>query len=117
MKLVESPIKHNLNLGTYFPNITKYLFDHVCIKQYTVYTIDRVQVIYVDAYEKVYLVMFNKNKKIKHSEIDFAIHNLLHTDRELVQIDRNVKKRMSDTHININNALTDLLLISMEVSH
>lgn len=116
MKLIESPINRNLNLETFYPNITKYLFDHVSIKYYKLYTLDRVQIIYVDTYEKIYLVMLDTKKKIKRSEVDTAIHRLLHTDREHVHVDVKMKQRMLDAGVTFNKARKDIVVVSMDVA-
>lgn len=116
MKLIESPINRNLNLETFYPNITKYLFDHISIKYYKLYTLDRVQIIYVDTYEKIYLVMLDTKKKIKRSEVDTAIHRLLHTDREHVHVDVKMKQRMLDAGVTFNKARKDIVVVSMDVA-
>lgn len=116
MKLIESPINRNLNLETFYPNITKYLFDQVSIKFYKLYTLDRVQIIYVDTYEKIYLVMLDTKKKIKRSEVDTAIHRLLHTERDHVQVDVKVKQRMLDAGVTFSKARKDIVVVSMDAA-
>lgn len=113
MKLIESPVNKNLNLETFYPNITKFLFDHTAIKFYKMYVLDRVQIVYVDAYEKIYLVMVDSRKKIKRSEVDFAIHRLLKTDREHVKVDVSVKARMEDAGIKFSQPRKDIILVTM----
>lgn len=114
MKLIESPINKNLNLESLYPNITKYLFDGVAINYYKIYALDRVQVIYLDFFDKVCLVLIDTKKKIKKNEVDTAIHRLLKTDREHVTIDVNVKKRMVDAGIKFTKPRKDIILVSME---
>lgn len=116
MKLIESPINRNLNLETFYPNITKYLFDHTSIKYYKLYTLDRVQIIYVDTYEKIYLVMLDTKKKIKRSEVDTAIHRLLHTDRDHVHVDVKMKQRMIEAGVTFSQARKDIVVVSMDAA-
>lgn len=116
MKLIESPINRNLNLKTFYPNITKYLFEGDSIKYYKLYTLDRVQIIYVDTYDKIYLVMLDTKKKIKRTEVDMAIHRLLHTDRDHVQVDVKMKQRMLDAGVKFSEARKDIVVVSMDVA-
>ncbi|MDT2756042.1 DUF1827 family protein [Enterococcus asini] len=116
MKLIESPINRNLNLKTFYPNITQYLFDNVSIKYYKLYTLDRVQIIYVDTYDKIYLVMLDTKKKIKRTEVDMAIHRLLHTERDQVNVDVKMKQRMLDAGVKFSVARKDIVVVSMDAA-
>ncbi|WP_368251000.1 DUF1827 family protein [Enterococcus sp. 2201sp1_2201st1_B8_2201SCRN_220225] len=116
MKLIESPINRNLNLKTFYPNITQYLFDNVSIKYYKLYTLDRVQIIYVDTYDKIYLVMLDTKKKIKRTEVDMAIHRLLHTERDQVHVDVKMKQRMLDAGVKFSVARKDIVVVSMDAA-
>lgn len=117
MKLIESPVNSNLNLETFFPNITKYLFDHTAIKYYKLYVLDRVQIIYVDLYDRICLVLIDSKKKIKKAEVDTAIHRLLKTDREHVTINVNIKKQMEEAGIKFSKPRKDIILVEMPVEN
>lgn len=114
MKLIESPVNKNLNMETFYPNITKFLFDHTAIRFYKMYALDRVQIVYVDAYEKICLVMIDSRKKIKRSEVDFAIHRLLKMDRDHVKVDVGVKARMEAAGIKFTQQRKDIILVTMD---
>lgn len=116
MKLIESPINTNLNLETVFPNVTKFLFDHSAIKFYKIYALDRIQIIYVDTYDYLGLVMIDSKKKIKKSEVDFAIHRLLKTTRDQVKVDVGVKARMEAAGIKFSAPRKDIIFVKMPVA-
>lgn len=116
MKLIESPINKNLNLESLYPNITNFLFDHIAINYYKIYALDRVQIIYVDTFDKVRLILIDPKKKIKKTEVDTAIHRLLKTDRSdpRVKVDVNVKQHMSEAGIKFSVPRKDIILVEME---
>lgn len=114
MKLIESPINKNLNLESYYPNITKFLFNHIGIKFYKMYALDRIQVLYVDAFDQISLVLIDEKKKIKRHEVDFAIHRLLHTDRSQVKVDIGVKARMEEAGVVFTKPRKDIIFVTMK---
>lgn len=115
MKLIETPINHNLNLETFYPNITKYLFNHLAMKHYKLYALDRTQIIYVDAFDKIIMVLINDKKKISREEVDIAIHRLMHSDRQHVKVTVGLRQKMEERGISLSKPRKDIILVEMLV--
>jgi uncharacterized protein YlzI (FlbEa/FlbD family) len=111
MKLVETPINKNLNLEYFYPNITKYVFGSKAIKFFKLYALDRTQIVYADAFDKIDLIMINTKKKITKNEVDYVIKKLLHTTRENVTVQIGVKNRMLDAGFTFNKPRKDIIVI------
>ena len=60
--------------------------------------------------------MLDTKKKIKRSEVDTAIHRLLHTDRDHVQVDVKMKQRMIDAGVTFSQARKDIVVVSMDAA-
>ncbi|MTD41647.1 DUF1827 family protein [Erwinia sp. CPCC 100877] len=111
MKLIETPINKTLNLEYFYPNITKYVFGSKAIKFFKLYALDRTQIVYADAFDKIDLIMINTKKKITKNEVDFAIKKLLHTTREKVTVQIGVKNKMLDAGYSFNQPRKDIIVI------
>ncbi|WP_321385629.1 DUF1827 family protein [uncultured Enterococcus sp.] len=114
MKLVETPLHSNLDLGTLYPNVTGYLSSKKPIKYYKLYSLDRTQVIYADVFDKINIVLVNSRKKISKQEIDYVIKRLLDTTREHVDIHLDMKAIMEKKGFTPSKPVKDLILIQME---
>jgi hypothetical protein len=115
MKLIETPINQNLNLETFYPAISKFIFDKTTIKFYKLYSLDRTQIMYVDSYDKVTLVLINNKKKISRVEVDTAIHRLLKVDRKDVFVDVNMRKKMEAAGVTFSKPRKDIILVQMPI--
>lgn len=116
MKLIETPVNSNLNLASFYPNITQYVFGDKAIKLFKFYSLDRTQIIYADTYDKVTLILVNTKKKITKHEIDVAIKRLLHTTREYVSIDVNVKNEMVAAGFQFSAPRKDIIRIELPLA-
>lgn len=115
MKLIETGMNKNLNLAYFYPNITGYVFGEKAIKFFKLFMLDRTQIIYADAFEKIDIIMINTKKKITRQEIDFAIKKLLDTTRENVQITIDVKKQMELKGYTFSAPRKDIIVIQQNV--
>lgn len=115
MKLIETPVNQNLNMETFYPNISKYLFDKIAIKYYKLYSLDRTQILYVDSFDKISLVLINNKKKISREEVDTAIHRLLKVDRKDVTVNVNIRKEMEARGITFSKPRKDVILVQLPV--
>ena len=115
MKLIETPVNQNLNMETFQPNIFKYLFDKIAIKYYKLYSLDRTQILYVDSFDTISLVLINNKKKISREEVDTAIHRLLKVDRKDVTVNVNIRKEMEARGITFSKPRKDVILVQLPV--
>lgn len=115
MKLVETPIQKNLDLEYFYPNITKYVFGSEAIKFFKLYALDRTQIVYADAYDKIYIIMINEKKKITKQETDYVIKRLLHTTREDVTLHIGIKNEMLQKGYVFSGPRKDIILIQQTV--
>lgn len=111
MKLIETPIKKNLDLEYFYPNITKFVFGAKAIKFFKLYALDRTQIVYADAYEKIDVIMINTKKKISKQEVDFVIKRLLNTTREEVDVHVGVKNEMLQQGYSFSAPRKDIIVI------
>jgi len=116
MKLVETPIQKNLDLEYFYPNITKYIFGGQAIKFFKLYALDRTQIVYADAYDKIYIILINAKKKISRQETDYVIKRLLHTTREEVAVHVGIKKEMLQQGYVFSAPSKDIILIQKTVT-
>lgn len=116
MKLIETPVNQNLNMETFYPNISKFIFDKTAVKFYKIYALDRTQILYVDTYDKVSLVLINNKKKISREEVDTAIHRLLKTDRSQVTVNVAIRKQMEDKGTVFSQPRKDIILVQLPVA-
>lgn len=115
MKIIETPVNKNLNLETFYPNITKFVFGKTAIKYYKLYSADRIQIIYADTYDKIRLILINDRKKIRKEEVDTIIHRLLKVERHAVQVDVNIKQKMQDAGSKFSKPRKDIILVEYTV--
>ncbi|WP_086350328.1 DUF1827 family protein [Candidatus Enterococcus clewellii] len=115
MKLVETPLHSNLDLSTLYPNVTGYLSGKKTIKYYKLYSLDRTQVIYMDVFDKINIVLVNSKKKISKQEIDYVIKRLLDATREDVTIYLDMKAKMEKKGFKPSRSAKDLILIQKDV--
>ncbi|MEI5992938.1 DUF1827 family protein [Candidatus Enterococcus mansonii] len=115
MKLIETPINKNLDLEYFYPNITKFVFGTKAIKFFKLYALDRTQIVYADAFDKVDIIMINTKKKITKHEVDFVIKKLLNTTREAVDIQIGVKNQMQQEGYSFSAPRKDIIVIQKNV--
>ncbi|MFV0560640.1 MAG: DUF1827 domain-containing protein [Enterococcus sp.] len=115
MKLIETPVNNNLNLANFYPNITNYLIGDKAIKYYKLFVLDRTQIIYVDLFDSVLLVLINTKKKISKQEVDSAIQRVLHTTREHVSIRVGVRREMEAKGITFAEKRKDIIVVEQKI--
>lgn len=116
MKLIETPINKNLDLEYFYPNITKFVFGTKAIKFFKLYALDRTQIVYADAFDKIDIVMINTKKKITKQEVDYVIKKLLHTTREAVTVHIGVKNEMEKEGYSFSAPRKDIIVIQQNVA-
>ncbi|MCA5011848.1 MULTISPECIES: DUF1827 family protein [unclassified Enterococcus] len=116
MKLIETPINKNLNLEYFYPNITKFVFGSKAIKFFKLYALDRTQIVYADAYDKIDIIMINTKKKIAKAEVDFVIKRLLNATREDVDVHIGIKNKMTEAGYSFSAPRKDIIVIQKNVS-
>ncbi|GGC78405.1 DUF1827 family protein [Enterococcus wangshanyuanii] len=116
MKLIETPMNKNLNLEYFYPNITKFVFGSKAIKFFKLYALDRTQIVYADAYDKIDIIMINTKKKIAKAEVDFVIKRLLNATREDVEVHIGVKNKMTEAGYSFSAPRKDIIVIQKSVS-
>lgn len=115
MKLIETPINRNLDLEYFYPNITKFVFGTKAIKFFKLYALDRTQIVYADAFDKIDIIMINTKKKIAKKEVDYVIKRLLNTTREEVTIHIGVKNEMQQKGYSFSAPRKDIIVIQKNV--
>lgn len=115
MKLIETPINKNLDLAYFYPNITKFVFGTKAIKFFKLYALDRTQIVYADAFDKIDIIMINTKKKITKKEVDYVIKRLLNTTREEVTVHIGVKNEMQQRGYSFSAPRKDIIVIQMNV--
>ncbi|MBO0424254.1 DUF1827 domain-containing protein [Enterococcus plantarum] len=115
MKLIETPINRNLDLEYFYPNITKFVFGTKAIKFFKLYALDRTQIVYADAFDKIDIIMINTKKKITKKEIDYVIKKLLNTTREEVTVHIGVKNDMQQKGYSFSAPRKDIIVIQKNV--
>ncbi|MBO0474752.1 hypothetical protein IGL98_001278 [Enterococcus sp. DIV0840] len=115
MKLIETPINRNLDLEYFYPNITKFVFGTKAIKFFKLYALDRTQIVYADAFDKIDIIMINTKKKIAKKEVDYVIKKLLNTTREEVTVHIGVKNEMQQKGYSFSAPRKDIIVIQKNV--
>ncbi|MBM7687869.1 DUF1827 domain-containing protein [Enterococcus ureilyticus] len=115
MKLIETPIKKNLDLEYFYPNITKFVFGSKAIKFFKLYALDRTQIVYADAFDKIDIIMINTKKKITKNEVDYVIKKLLNTTREAVTVHIGIKNEMQKKGYTFSAPRKDIIVIQKTV--
>lgn len=115
MKLIETPINRNLDLDYFYPNITKFVFGTKAIKFFKLYALDRIQIVYADAFDKIDIIMINTKKKITKKEVDYVIKKLLDTTREEVAVHIGVKNEMQQKGYSFSAPRKDIIVIQKNV--
>ncbi|WP_086312465.1 hypothetical protein A5821_000155 [Enterococcus sp. 7F3_DIV0205] len=115
MKLIETPINRNLDLEYFYPNITKFVFGAKAIKFFKLYALDRTQIVYADAFDKIDIIMINTKKKITKKEVDYVIKRLLNTTREEVTVHIGVKNEMQQKGYSFSAPRKDIIVIQKNV--
>ncbi len=103
MKLIETPVNQNLNMETFTRTSPSIYSTKIAIKYYKLYSLDRTQILYVDSFDTISLVLINNKKKISREEVDTAIHRLLKVDRKDVTVNVNIRKEMEARGITFLN--------------
>lgn len=116
MKLIETPIKRNLDLEYFYPNITKFVFGTKAIKFFKLYTLDRTHIVYADAFDQIDVIMINTKKKIPKKEIDYIIKKLLHSSREDVTVHIGIKNEMQKDGYSFSAPRKDIVVIQKNVN-
>ncbi|MEY8445475.1 DUF1827 family protein [Enterococcus ratti] len=114
MKLIETPVTKYLNIKTFYPKIVKFFFGGVAINYYKFYSLDRTQILFIDTYDKIQLLMINTKKKITKQEIDFAIRRILNTEREAVKIHIDIKYKLEQAGIQFKRPNKDIVIIEQK---
>lgn len=117
MKLVETPINSNLNIKTFYPKIVNFFFGDQTINYYKFYALDRTQILYVDTYDKIQLVMINTKKKITKQEIDYAIRRILKVAREEVSVHVGVKQELEKAGLQFKRPNKDIVIIEQNIAN
>lgn len=116
MKLIETPINRNLDLEYFYPNITKFVFGTKAIKFFKLYALDRTQIIYADAFDKIDIIMINTKKKIAKKEVEYVIKKLLNTTREEVTVQIGVKNEMQQKGYSFSAPRKDIIVIQKNIT-
>ncbi|WP_461202240.1 DUF1827 family protein [Enterococcus sp. N342-3-1-2] len=116
MKLIETPVNQNLNMESFYPNISKFIFDKTAVKLYKIYALDRTQILYVDTYDQISLVLINNKKKISREEVDTGIHRLLKVDRSQVTVNVTIRKEMEAKGIVFSQPRKDIILVQLPIA-
>lgn len=77
MHLIELPIKLNASLHKMIPRTISYLYGKRGVKYFRTYTLGNLHVYYVDAFNRIDIIMLADKRQIKNEEIDFTIEQLL----------------------------------------
>ncbi|MBV7389403.1 MULTISPECIES: DUF1827 family protein [Enterococcus] len=113
MKLIETPIKSNLDFESMYPNISKFAFEkETAVKVYKLYAYDRTKIIYLDRFDRIELLLANKNRKIRHEDVDTIIHRLLKVGREDVTVNVGYKKQMLAAGVRPKSDYKDIISIT-----
>ena len=115
MKLIETPINRNLDLEHFYPNITKFVFGTKAIKFFKLFGLDRTQIVYADAFDKIDIIMINTKKKINKKEVDYVIKKLLNATREEVTVHIGVKNEMQQKGYSFSAPRKDIIVIQKNV--
>ncbi|WP_165005337.1 MULTISPECIES: DUF1827 family protein [unclassified Enterococcus] len=111
MKLIETPVNNNLNIKTFYPKVVDFFFGNTAIKYYKLFSLDRTQILLVDTYEKVQVVMINTKKKITKQEIDYAVRHILKLSRDDVKVHVGVKQELERAGIQFKRPNKDIVII------
>lgn len=116
MKLIETPITSNVNLEAMYPELSKLTFaNQQAVKLYKLYAYDRTKIIYLDRFDTISLLLLNRQRKIKHDEVDTIIHRILKVDRKEVIVNVGYKKQIMEMGIRPRHNYKDIILIEYKV--
>lgn len=116
MKLIETPITSNVNLETLYPELSKQTFaNQQAIKLYKLFAYDRTKIVYLDRFDTITLLLLNRQRKIKHDEVDTIIHRILKVDRKEVEVNVGYKKQILDAGIRPRHNYKDIIMIEYKV--
>ncbi|MFD1671761.1 DUF1827 family protein [Agrilactobacillus yilanensis] len=92
MHLIELPIKLNASLHKMIPRTISYLYGKSGIKYFRTYTLGNLHVYYVDAFNRIDIIIMADSRQVKSEEIDFAIENLMPgVDKASLEINEEAK--------------------------
>ncbi|MGM9903212.1 hypothetical protein A5844_001995 [Enterococcus sp. 10A9_DIV0425] len=111
MKLIETPITSNLNIKTFYPQIISFFFRNSAIKFYKFFSLDRTQILLVDTYDRIQVIMINPKKKITKQEIDCAVKRVLKAERETVNVHIGVKQELERAGVQFKRPNKDIVII------
>lgn len=116
MKLIETPIRSNLDLEQMYPNLSRYAFEkQAAIKVYKLFAYDRTKIIYLDRFDTIELLLLNKDRKIRHQDVDTIIHRILKVEREDVTVNVGCKKQILAAGIRPKHNYKDIISIEYKV--
>ncbi|NBA62989.1 DUF1827 family protein [Enterococcus mundtii] len=116
MKLIETPITSNLNIKTFYPKIVDFFFRNSAIRFHKLFSLDRTQILLIDTYNQVQLVMINTKKKITKQEIDYAIKKVLKTERSAVNIHVGVKQELEEAGVQFKRPNKDIVIVEQAIA-
>ncbi|KRM71525.1 hypothetical protein FC34_GL001640 [Lacticaseibacillus brantae DSM 23927] len=76
LKLIENPIRLNASLHKMIPYTVRHLYGKQPIKLYRNYTLGATHVYYIDAFNRIDVVMTNTHRNIKQDQVDFVVERL-----------------------------------------
>lgn len=95
MHLIELPIKLNASLHKMIPRTISYLYGKRGIKYFRTYTLGNLHVYYVDAFNRVDIIIMADHRQVKEEEINFAIETLMPgVDKASLEINDEAKLAM-----------------------
>ncbi|GCF95155.1 hypothetical protein NRIC_30460 [Enterococcus florum] len=116
MKLIETPITSNVNLETLYPELTRHAFaNQQAIRLYKLYAYDRTKIVYVDRFDTITLLLLNRQRKIRHQEVETIIHRLLKVDRKKVEVNIGYKQEILESGIRPKESYKDIILVQYKV--
>lgn len=116
MKLIETPLKSNVNLETLYPNLSKYFFNQrQAVKLLKLYAYDRTKIIYIDRFDTITLLLLNRYRKIDHRDVDTVIHRLLNVERKDVVVNVGYKKQIIEAGIRPKESYKDIISVEYHV--
>lgn len=116
MKLIENPIRLSASLHKMLPYTVRYLYGKTPIKLFRLYTLGSVHVHYIDAFNRIDVVMTHDKRTIKQAEIDHVVSRLFPgLDASQLMINHAAKNQMeSQVHHKIK--MKDIVIIEQSLA-
>lgn len=110
MRLIENPIRVNASLRKMIPNTIDYLYGHQAIKYYRKFTLGNTNVFFIDAFNRIDIVMTNTHRRISDEQIQFVIEKLLDKNLSNPKIDHLAKSEI-ETEVHHKLKINDIVII------